>query len=56
MSAPDTNLNRETKRHKPSLLGLALAGSLVVLLVAAIALWPKPLVEDGADSGATVQQ
>ncbi|MEJ6389459.1 hypothetical protein [Gymnodinialimonas ulvae] len=32
MSAPDTNIDKQTRRHKPSLFGIALA-----LIVAAVA-------------------
>ena len=46
MSAPDTHLEVQAKRHKPSLLGIGFAGGAVAVVIAVLALWPSPIVED----------
>lgn len=33
MSAPDTNIERQKKRHRPPLMGFAVGGIVVVVLV-----------------------
>ena len=58
MSAPDTNIDREAKRHKPALIGIAFALGVAALLAAgfglfAISGWDEALENDGA---APVQQ
>ncbi|SIN86350.1 hypothetical protein [Vannielia litorea] len=39
MSAPDTNIEKQTKRHSGPLLGIALAVGVGVLAIAAWLLW-----------------
>ncbi|MGR3513524.1 MAG: hypothetical protein ACU0GG_12250 [Paracoccaceae bacterium] len=46
MSAPDTNIERQARRHKPSLAGITTAGGAVVIVVLVLALWPDPLADD----------
>jgi hypothetical protein len=46
MSAPDTQIERQAKRHRPSLLGIATAAGAVGIVVLVLSLWPRPLAED----------
>ena len=44
MSAPNTNIEKQKKRHMPTLIGLAIAGA-VVLVIGAIVLPQDPAEE-----------
>ncbi|MEE4189529.1 MAG: hypothetical protein V2I76_13940 [Roseobacter sp.] len=55
MSAPDTNPEKQVKRHKPSLWGIALA-ALIPAVIAVIAIgWGEDLAEDDATDAAVAQ-
>ena len=65
MSAPDTNVEKQVKRHKTPLAGMAIAGAFSGLLLLAFLLWlsangntPEetgPQVEVTPGLGATVE-
>ncbi len=40
MSAPETNIEKQTRRHKPSLVGIVIAAAAVVLILLVVFGWP----------------
>lgn len=40
MSAPETNIERQKKRHKPSILGIAAAVGLAMIIAVVVLSWP----------------
>lgn len=49
MSAPDTEVEKQTRRHRPSLVGIALAVIAAIVAVAVFSLWdPVPRGEQAA--------
>jgi len=51
MSAPETNVEKQTKRHKPALIGLAIAIVVFALLAFGLAEWSQEAV-DPSDTAA----
>ncbi len=51
MTAPDTNVEKQQRRHRPSLIGMSVAAAIVAIVFIALVMWPKPLVdgETGAE-------
>lgn len=49
MSAPDTNLKKQARRHRPSMVGIALALISALVVAVAFAAWDGP--EDDAARG-----
>ncbi|ASM72718.1 hypothetical protein [Sulfitobacter sp. DFL-23] len=52
MSASDTKIEKQTKHHKPSLLGIAAAVALAVVACVAILMWG---FGDDVDDAASVE-
>lgn len=52
MSAPNTNIDRQVARHRPSLTGIALAAAAVGLVILALVFWPGKI---GAEDTATAE-
>lgn len=52
MTAPDTNLEKQAKRHRPSLRGMAFAALAIGGIIVAVALWTMPTDSDGRGAGA----
>ena len=51
MSAPDTNVERQTRKHKPALLGMA-AAAVIAVIAAIVALnWQGVPADEQAGSG-----
>ena len=42
MSAPKTNIERQTTRHRPSLTGIAIAAFAVLAITAGVVIWSSP--------------
>lgn len=40
MSAPNTNVDRQVARHRPSLMGIGLAGAAVAGVILVLVFWP----------------
>ncbi|MDA8587031.1 hypothetical protein N9L47_12335 [Rhodobacteraceae bacterium] len=58
MSAPDTNVEKQTRRHKPSLTGIAVAILGAGAIMIAVSMWSQPtdpLVEGSEGTEAIVQ-
>ncbi|WP_158964204.1 hypothetical protein [Chachezhania sediminis] len=51
MSAPDTNVDREARRHKPALVGIFAALGAIVALILAVGLFASS--SDVGDNDAT---
>ncbi|WP_425092146.1 hypothetical protein [Tropicimonas sp. S265A] len=56
MSAPDTNIEKQAKRHKPSLWGMAVAAMVPLVVIVAALLWGDTFVEDDATDRVTVEE
>lgn len=57
MSAPDTNIDREVKRHKPALGGIAFAVTVAAVLVAGFGLYAISGFDEAVeDNGAVATQ
>lgn len=49
MSAPNTNIERQEERHRPSLLGIGLAATAAAIILLSVILWPGvPLDQQAA--------
>jgi hypothetical protein len=49
MSAPDTNIERQTRQHRSPLVGIAIAIGFTVIVAAGVAMWRGvPLDEQAA--------
>lgn len=55
MSAPDTNIQRQQTRHKPSLIGISIAVALAGAAALVLVLWPEPLATDPDLPATTVE-
>lgn len=42
MTAPDTNVERQARRHRPSLFGIFAALAAVAVIIVIAAIWPSP--------------
>lgn len=51
MSAPNTNIERQTTRHRPSLTGIAVAAFAVLAITAGVVIWSGPERSDQAAPG-----
>jgi hypothetical protein len=51
MSASDTQIEKQKRNHRPSLLGIAIAVVAVVLVLIGISVFGNDTVEDEASSG-----
>lgn len=52
MSAPNTNIDQEAKRHRPSLRGIAFALGAIVVLVAIFGIFGTPGWDSSVDQAA----
>ena len=52
MSAPDTNVEKEAKRHKPALGGIAVSLGVVALLIAGFGLYAMSNWDDAIEDNA----
>ncbi|MDU8944642.1 hypothetical protein [Ovoidimarina sediminis] len=53
MSAPNTNIERQKRSHRPALTGIALAALAVTLITIGVVFWSAPDREDQAAPAAT---
>ena len=51
MSAPETNVEKQERRHKPALLGILAAVVFAVIAIAGVAIFGLPASENEAASG-----
>lgn len=42
MSAPKTNIEKQTRRHKPSVIGISVAVIAAVVILVVVFAWPTP--------------
>ncbi|PWE29208.1 hypothetical protein [Pararhodobacter marinus] len=54
MTAPQTNVERQAKRHSPALTGITIAIALAVLAAIVFAFWPNP--DDATPTAASVEE
>ncbi len=55
MTAPNTNVEKQTRRHKGSLGGIALAIALAIIVIAGLFFWSTPeATTDATDTVETI--
>jgi hypothetical protein len=55
MSAPDTNVKKQERRHKPALVGMAVAAVVVIAAIIAVNAFGADEELDEAASGAVIE-
>lgn len=53
MSAPDTDTERQVRRHRPALLGIGAAVTVALVLLAALMVWVFAAGDEPGDDAAT---